>query len=269
MLEEEKQIEAASAFERIIAASLDAALFFSVWFWTFYYILKTTVYVEPLKRNIYFLFFAALFLLYCAFLNANGRQTLGKFLLGIKVVSKTGEGRVCLARGLLRACAYVVNFFTMFLGFIPAFVAREGRALEDYIAGTKVIRVRKKSCAETTVISMIGLILTAGIAFYAYYAAYIMPDYSDRIKIDAARKQLENIGFLEAKHRIIYGKYTDDFSRLALLSGDSVQFQRDVQNALRRKGFAIGISKTGYSIKGVAKDGKSTPVEINYADARD
>ena len=70
----------------------------------------------------------------------------------------------------------------------------------------------------------------------------------------SAEKQLAKVAYLEELHKKHYGVYTTDLLRLALLSGDAVQFQRDMQQYFRPKDFKIGISENGYYIQGRAKD---------------
>jgi uncharacterized RDD family membrane protein YckC len=62
--------------------------------------------------------------------------TLGKLLLGIRVVGRDGEG-VSVARSALRHCAALLSLFPFGLAF--AAVSRERRALHDLIAGTCVV----------------------------------------------------------------------------------------------------------------------------------
>ncbi len=70
----------------------------------------------------------------------------------------------------------------------------------------------------------------------------------------SAEKQLVKVAYLEELHKRRYGVYTTDLRRLALISGDAVQFQRDMQQYFRPKDFRIGISEDGYYIEGRAKD---------------
>ena len=70
----------------------------------------------------------------------------------------------------------------------------------------------------------------------------------------SAQEQLIKIAYLEELHKQHYGFYTNDLLRLALISGDAVQFQRDMQQYFRRGKFEIGVNKDGYYIQGYAKD---------------
>ena len=70
----------------------------------------------------------------------------------------------------------------------------------------------------------------------------------------SAQEQLVKIAYLEELHKTRYGFYTNDLLRLALISGDAVQFQRDMQQYFRPSHFKIGVSKDGYYIEGLSKD---------------
>ena len=67
---------------------------------------------------------------------------------------------------------------------------------------------------------------------------------------------------MQEGHRIRYGQYTSDILRLALLSGDPVQFQRDMNRVLStgRGSIRIGVKDNVYKISALAKDVKKTPV---------
>ncbi len=264
MLEEKKEIENASVFERIIAAVLDLLVFFSAWFWSYYLIISSGKYIAPWQQDVYYWFFVLFFVAYASYFNSGGRQTLGKYLMGIKVVDVKTLGPLQLGRGVLRSLSYIFNVLTLSLGFLISILNLQGRAAEDYIAGTRVIRLREKSPAEQITVAALGIVLFALTLFYFYAALVILPSSADKRRIDAANTQLENIAYLEHVHKVMFGKYTEDIARLALISGDAVQFQRDVQGALKRRGFAIGARPDGFTIKAAAKDSKDTPVKYTF-----
>jgi uncharacterized RDD family membrane protein YckC len=64
-------------------------------------------------------------------------RTVGKALLGIKVVSLAG-GAVGPARAALRTLVFPFSF-VLGLGFVPAVVGRQRRALHDHVAGTREV----------------------------------------------------------------------------------------------------------------------------------
>jgi uncharacterized RDD family membrane protein YckC len=84
---------------------------------------------------------------YAAAFVAAGGQTIGKMAAGTRVVpaiaadgSDERGGRVSFGYAVVRAAAYVVSALPVGLGFVPAFVGRERRALHDRLADTRVVK---------------------------------------------------------------------------------------------------------------------------------
>jgi uncharacterized RDD family membrane protein YckC len=89
--------------------------------------------------------FAAFLLLiaggYFTLFTAAGGQTIGKMAARIRVVPSDGEvGRVPLAHSVLRAVAYLVSALAVGLGFVPALIGSEKRAIHDRLADTRVVK---------------------------------------------------------------------------------------------------------------------------------
>jgi uncharacterized RDD family membrane protein YckC len=72
---------------------------------------------------------------------AAGGQTIGKMLTGIKVICDDGR-RVDLGSAVLRAGGCLASLLTAGLGYVPAFFTSDARALQDRVAGTRVVRCR-------------------------------------------------------------------------------------------------------------------------------
>jgi len=77
---------------------------------------------------------------YFAAFTAAGGQTIGKMALGLRVVD-TSDGPVGPGPAVLRALGCLVSVVSLGLGFLPALIGDGGRALEDRLADTHVIRV--------------------------------------------------------------------------------------------------------------------------------
>lgn len=75
-----------------------------------------------------------------AFIAASG-QTIGKMVTGIRVVGDDG-GKVDIAAAMLRAAGCGVSLLTAGLGYLPAFLTAERRALQDRISGSRVVSAR-------------------------------------------------------------------------------------------------------------------------------
>jgi uncharacterized RDD family membrane protein YckC len=85
------------------------------------------------------LLFAILGFLYFFLFTTLRGQTLGKHLVGVKVIDGYGE-RPSVLRAFLRTLAYVPSLLLLALGFLWIGFDREKRGLHDFIADTYVVR---------------------------------------------------------------------------------------------------------------------------------
>lgn len=261
--QEQQSYPLASIFERAVAFALDIlGLFVVIYIAGYIFITKMGLFSSE-NYWILLVIFYLLFILYCGIFQSGGRQTLGKFLVGLKVVDRqTGEG-LSFKKALFRGLGYFINIFTMFIGFGLAFLNKRRLTLEDYIAGSEVISVREKTPNEYIAIAALGTMIIGGIIFYVYYMFFMAPSAYQKELVDNARNQLNQLAYLEEVHKQHFGRYTSDLLRLALISGDPVQLQRDIQKNLRRRGFSIGINPDGFQISAIAKDREETIVTVN------
>lgn len=88
--------------------------------------------------------------LYVTLLHATTGQTIGKLLVGARVVLADGE-RVPIGTALLRFLAYFVSSATLGFGYLMAGLRRDKRALHDLIAGTRVERTAWRAPAPASV----------------------------------------------------------------------------------------------------------------------
>ena len=136
---------AAPAGQRILAAIIDGMIVGTISVIVLYLTLKVcgldraAVSAIPLVPFIAFLLLLAggYFTLFVA---ANG-QTIGKMAAGLKVISADAAApRVSLGHALLRAAAYLVSALPAGLGFLPALIGAERRAIHDRLAATRVVK---------------------------------------------------------------------------------------------------------------------------------
>ncbi|PYN18666.1 MAG: RDD family protein [Candidatus Rokuibacteriota bacterium] len=73
---------------------------------------------------------------YSTLLLALGGQTIGKMLVGVRVVA--GQELPSIGAALLRFIGYFVSLGTLTLGYVMAGLRQDKRALHDLIAGTRV-----------------------------------------------------------------------------------------------------------------------------------
>jgi len=96
--------------------------------------------VVRMLASVFTLVFAAL---YTTALHSLGGQTVGKMLVGIRVLDADGAS-LPLGAALLRYFAYFVSAAPLLMGFVMAGLRRDRRALHDLIAGSRVDRVRSR-----------------------------------------------------------------------------------------------------------------------------
>ena len=69
---------------------------------------------------------------------------MGKFLTGITILNQDGTNPGPLTIVRRNILGYLITALTLGGGFLAAAFSRKGRALHDIVAGTVVIRGRKK-----------------------------------------------------------------------------------------------------------------------------
>jgi uncharacterized RDD family membrane protein YckC len=137
---------AATLIPRVSAAVLDAVVLSTIASIVFYLTLRICgltwahATVIPLVPFVSFLLLIAGG--YFTLFTAAGGQTIGKMAAGIRVVPMEMEsGRVPLGHSVMRAAGYAVSALPAGLGFLPALVGEEKRAVHDRLADTRVVKV--------------------------------------------------------------------------------------------------------------------------------
>ena len=69
-----------------------------------------------------------------------GGQTLGKMVMGIRVVAVDDTESLDMGRAILRTLLWLVLAVPAGLGFLTALLSRDHRGLHDRVAGTRVVR---------------------------------------------------------------------------------------------------------------------------------
>jgi uncharacterized RDD family membrane protein YckC len=135
-------LETSAAAPRALAAAIDHAILFAIDAVVVYLTLRIAALgladVGELSILPMAAFLGLLKLAYFTAFTCVGGQTIGKMAAGIRVV---GDDRPSLdaAHAIHRALAGAISFLTLGLGFIPALVGAERRALHDRLAHTRVV----------------------------------------------------------------------------------------------------------------------------------
>ena len=259
---QDTSLKYASITERFVALAIDYGIIFLPLQLLVWLICKTVgQYLEPWMLVSMVVGMNLIFVLYETVFSSEGRVTLGKNLVGIAVVKKDQSGPLSVPQAFMRAMGYYVSVLLFFGGFVLAMVDDRKRALQDIFGGSVVVQLRERSAWEVWAVRALGMLLL--ILFVgAFYRSFGGRDWQNKHKIRQAEEFLQNIAVLEEGHKVRYGYYTNDILRLALLSGDPVQFQRDMNKVLSigQNGIRIGVQDDVYKISALAQDAKKTPV---------
>jgi uncharacterized RDD family membrane protein YckC len=121
---------------RFLATWIDFLLVYTVLKIFFYILFFSSLYI-------YFPFefaFFILFILYSITFIASAGQTVGKWLLNIKVVGKNGE-RLSVIKSVLRESVLkILSGAVLFLGFFWIGFSKNKKGWHDYLIGSKIIR---------------------------------------------------------------------------------------------------------------------------------
>jgi uncharacterized RDD family membrane protein YckC len=135
----------AGAFRRLLAALIDVTLLAAINGAVLYLTLAIAGLDLEQARIIPPVPFGAFLLLlnagYLIAFTAAGGQTIGKMITGIKVMSDHDQP-IDLTGAVLRAAGCALSLLTMGLGYLPAFFSADGRALQDRVAGSRVVSIR-------------------------------------------------------------------------------------------------------------------------------
>ena len=148
--------QSASAGARLLAAVVDLVLMAAIDLAVLHFTLKILrlEYADVLALP------AAPFVAFLLILNgsyvtgftAAGGQSIGKMAAGIRVVPSDPDAwtdRVPLGQAVLRAVSYLASALPVGLGFLPALMGAEKRALHDRLAHTRVVKLALSEHSES------------------------------------------------------------------------------------------------------------------------
>lgn len=249
--------------ERFLAYLIDTLPFVLLTYTTFTFAVKYNYIVFTQKNEtVWKLLWIALFILYEIIFTSGNRRTLGKKIMGIRVLKKDGSYPTVFS-AFFRVTGYFISSFILNLGYIMAAFTPNKRALHDYMAGTIVVRTKSKTSAQET------LILILSWAFIAFFVGswinrtVIKISPYEKKQIEAARRTVNKIARLEEIHYRKYGFYTNDIRRLAALTGNVKAVRYEISKTLAPDSLSIASDGKVYIIKARAKNWRKTKVEIS------
>ena len=137
-------ITAAPPVRRVLAAALDLAILGAIDLVVVYFTLRMCgltaaeiAVLPPIPLGAFFLLVNGGYL---ASFTAAGGQTIGKMAFGLKVVGHADQP-VSAGLSVVRALGCLASVASLGIGFLPALFGEGGRAIEDRLADTRVVRV--------------------------------------------------------------------------------------------------------------------------------
>lgn len=247
--------------ERALAFAADYALFAVAWV----IILKAIDPELPVllneKGTVAIAFLAAAFVVYQAYFSCEGRVTLGKRLLGLRVADADGDP-LDFGTAVIRSLSYISSsIFT--LGFFWALVDEKGRAWHDLAAGSSVLAARRNGAGRRSVLRLAAGTLVVALALAVGWNGIWEPRYLKLMTVAHAKASLSEIQTLQASYHRRNGRYAGSLYALAGESLDPRGFLRDMSALYDVKSFRFKADKTSYAVATRARDVDSTLVAVS------
>jgi len=190
--------------------------------------------------------------------NLNG-GTVGKRLLGLRVVARDGEP-LGFQRSLIRALVWLVGSTAGSFGFLVALFNRENRALHDYASGAVVVETYRKSTLSGAVLFLAAAFGVIGAFGFQVYTGWAKPTPSDRAAVSKANDGLAVIAEVQEAYKAKHGTYAVSIDQLAEVSGNPPEFRTAMALLFMTEPFKMEAGNRGWRIKAQARDRHRTAV---------
>jgi uncharacterized RDD family membrane protein YckC len=253
-----EELQLAAFSERVVAFSLDTALFAACYYVSLALVFRQySVFLNPYAGQ-WALLWTGFFLVYQGYLSCEGRRSLGKAALGIRVVGREGEP-LGIGAAALRSLLYVASSI-LNLGFLWSLFNPARRCWHDLAVGSLVVRdVPQETSGARPLVRLAAAGCAAVFLGAAAWKHVVGPRYHANMDIAYARVGLQEISRLQTIHHHKFGVYAKDLLSLAPLSGAPEAFMRDMSNLFDLDaGVRIEVGAKGYTVTARAADENKT-----------
>lgn len=255
----QEELDLAYFSERALAFGIDLTLTLLGYFltmkvvWPAYGVLS-----NPNSYN-WTLLWVAIFLVYEAAANADGRCSWGKALVGIRVCDLEGRP-LSLGQSALRFVGYLLSSF-FYIGFVWPLFNHRVQAWHDLLAKSVVVQTEARAGRPMIVAGAWGL-AGAVILHWAWVFVLSTPYY--RIQtVASAKLGLESVARAEKDYFRTHGRYTDNLYVLANQTGAPDAFIASLGMIFDvSQGLELKPEGRGLQITAVARDDRRTPVRL-------
>jgi uncharacterized RDD family membrane protein YckC len=245
--------------ERVLALAVDYALFAGLWALLLKAIDPSVPLLENPKGSLLSVALTGFFLLYQAVFSSEGRASLGKRLVGLRVVDGEGEP-LSLGAALFRAACYVPSSI-MSLGFFWALVDPHGRGWHDLAVGSRVVGLRPASGFAPQRLAAGVLVTTFALAWG--WTGIWEERYLKLMTVSYARAGMSEIQQLQKAYKAKHGRYAESLFSLATASIDPRGFLHDASALYELSTFRFKADRNSYTIVARARDVDGTLVAVS------
>lgn len=259
----EEVFELAGFNERFLAYLIDTFPFVFLNYYTLALAIKNNyvVYSNSLATK-WKIFWILIFIIYEVIFTSGGRVTIGKKLLGIRVIHKNGSN-LSIFNAFIRVIGYFISSFTINIGYIMALLNQNRRALHDFLASSVVIRTREKSPFAEGFILVVSWTCLAFLVGSWLNRTVLAVTPSEQKQINEAKRTLLKLSKLEEIHYRKYGFYTNDIKRLAELTGNIKAVRYELSKTIAEGSLEIASDGKSFVISARAKNWRKTKLEIS------
>jgi uncharacterized RDD family membrane protein YckC len=256
----EAELELAAFSERVFAFSIDVAVFVVGYLLSFRLAFpRYPLALHPAMAYWRHLW-VALFLIYQVFFSSEGRASIGKKLLGLRVVLD-GEG-LSLGRAVIRSALYPISAI-LGLGFLWALFDRQRQCWHDMAVGSVVVRTRSFAGGRRFFVRAGAAFCLLMLVASGMWAFVWGPRYHRIMMVAYAKVGLKEMAQLQQLHRLEKKGYANDILGLAEASVDPNGFLAGMGNLLDVRSLVFKNTGQSFSIAAQALDAQHTVVSIS------
>ncbi|MBI4678739.1 MAG: RDD family protein [Elusimicrobia bacterium] len=254
--------ELAGFSDRVVAFSVDVGMFYAGYYLSHMLAFAGSTPGASDRGTLWFAAWAALFIVYQAYCSCEGRVSLGKKLLGLRVVDTDNEP-LSLGKAVIRSVTYLLSS-VLSLGFLWSLVNSTRQCWHDLVVGSLVVADAPRSDRGR----VLARVAAAGcLAFFGLHWMWLhvwAPRYYQKMSVAYAQVGLSEIAQLEKAYFDKRGRYSDSLISLATVSGDPERFLKDMAALFDLEaGFEIKTTAKGFTVYARSNDSRRTLLTIS------
>lgn len=247
--------------ERFLAYVIDTLPFWFLVYFTYDFLVRGG-YIPSVSITTWKVIWIGLFFAYETVFSSNGRATLGKYLLKIRVKAVDGKD-LSASKAFIRTIGYFIGSYTINLGYVIALFTQNKRALHDYLASSRVVKIEERSdFAEGAILVVSWAVMAFLLGNWIHKSVLAVTPYEQN-QIAKANRTIGKLAKLQEIHFQKYGFYTNDIRRLADLTRNIPAVRKEISENLSENSLEIATNGKHYIISAQAKNWRKTKVEVS------